>query len=233
MHRLAVEAWAQETSECTAPSRTTPRVPASNQNPLRKRKRDLEDINTNASDSHIMRTAGPAIPNDFSDPDKCDRTPRWPAPGPPDGSARPLSSVANAYRTTASLGTLRRPMCLVKIKDGRSVPADAKQLYDKLLAVSFNVATLPNTLKGIMSHSALADAGIQPFMWQPAGNGQPADESAVEHEYARILTIIDSAVDSANVARSEAAWNVQIHYPILRELTSGFRFAKVETITSA
>ncbi|KAH7302894.1 hypothetical protein B0I35DRAFT_447669 [Stachybotrys elegans] len=153
---------------------------------------------------------------------------------------RPRStSPSKQLRKMADLLTLDRPVRFKKEMDMRAaLPSDVQDLYDALVLAEHGEGILPPTLADIPGMNV---RDIRPYMWQQAdkatntqsaGAGTQSSDRSVVDKHHRILGIVKLSNESSDLHRSETAWNIMVHYPLLCELTS-FSSVRVEPITSA
>ncbi|KID94872.1 Methyltransferase type 11, partial [Metarhizium majus ARSEF 297] len=153
---------------------------------------------------------------------------RTPSPTKRLQRSRHASSPTKRVKTTASLLGLERPVD-VKKASANQLPADIRQLYEELFAVSNKEGILPQALKD----SRYFDEETRPFMWESDEVPSSLGSENAEKLHKNIKKLVAKAIESANIRRSEAAFNTMVHFPFLELLLEDISSVGVEVVSSA
>ncbi|KAK8148508.1 hypothetical protein G3M48_009962 [Beauveria asiatica] len=149
----------------------------------------------------------------------------------PDDTSQRSSSPSKRFQKMASLRGLGVPVYFTQPAPG-VMPADTMELREALSAVEAKEALLPAVLR---SHPDFqGDERIRRQTWLSDDDTcSAADRDAVLQNHGRLRDIVDESRESADVQRSEAAWNSHVHSNLLKHVTRHTQHLKFEDITSA
>ncbi|KAG8404957.1 hypothetical protein J3459_022408 [Metarhizium acridum] len=153
---------------------------------------------------------------------------RTPSPTKRSQRLRHASSPTKRVKTATSLLGLERPVD-VKKASANQLPADIRQLYEDLFAVSNKEGILPRALKD----SRYFDEETRPFMWESDEVPSCLGSENAEKLYKNIKKLVAKAIESANIRRLEAAFNTMVHFLFLELLLEDIPSVGVEVTSSA
>ncbi|KAM3509072.1 hypothetical protein MY11210_006488 [Beauveria gryllotalpidicola] len=117
---------------------------------------------------------------------------------------------------------------------GFAMPADTMELREALSAVEAKEALLPAVLR---SHPDFQDnTRIRRQTWLSDDDTETwsaAERDTVLQNHGRLRDIVDESRESAEMQRSEAAWNSHVHSQLLKHVIRHMQHLKFEDITSA
>ncbi|KAF5020440.1 hypothetical protein F66182_7519 [Fusarium sp. NRRL 66182] len=140
-------------------------------------------------------------------------------------------SPSQQYRKRSDLQRLNHPIQFSLESDLRTaLPQDAHALYDALHDVQWGMDILPHALKD-RPDTRIPDT--HRGMWQSENPNATEDTiKALVERHVRFQGIVSRTKQSADLGRSEAAWNSHVHYQVLNILAETSSII-AEDITSA
>ncbi|KAM3437992.1 hypothetical protein MY4824_003439 [Beauveria thailandica] len=150
----------------------------------------------------------------------------------PDDTSQRSSSPSKRFQKMASLRGLGVPVYFSTQPAPGVMPADTMELREALSAVEAKEALLPAVLR---SHPDFqGNTRIRRQTWLSDDDTcSAADRDAVLQNHGRLRDIVDESRESAEVQRSEAAWNSHVHSNLLKHVTRHTQHLKFEDISSA